>query len=191
MSTFARALETSRQYRFTLDDVLRMEEVGILEDASRLELIDGVLIQRVPEDAPHALMKMRIAKRFFALPDNATQMIISSTLRLEPTTALDPDFFLYDAALPLSTVTGANVGLVVEIAGATLKSDLTAKADLYAQHGVREYWVVDVNTDTVITHRTLAGGTYRDVVHHSARDTVSAQHLPGISLCLADLPQIR
>lgn len=168
-----------------------MEEVGILEDASRLELIDGVLIQKPLEDTPHDLMKMRIAKRFVDLGDEAVQMFISSTLRLEPTTALDPDLFLYDAALPLSTVSGASVGLVIEIGGARLKSDLTFKAELYAQHGVREYWVVDANTDTVITHRTLAGGTYRDVVHHSARDTVSAQHLPGISLCLADLPIIR
>jgi hypothetical protein len=53
-----------------------------------------------------------------------------------------------------------------------------------------EHWVVDVNTDTVITHCTLAGGIYRDVVHDSARDTVTAQPPPGISLCLAELPVI-
>jgi hypothetical protein len=40
-------------------------------------------------------------------------------------------------------------------------------------------------------HRGLAGGVYRDVTHHAARETVTALVLPGVSLCLAELPVIR
>lgn len=191
MNALARALETSRQHRFTLDDVLRMQEAGILDDDARVELIEGVLIQMISEGAPHTLAKMRIAKRLIALRQDAYQVFIGSTLTLAPTLALDPDLYLYDAAISLSALNGDNVGLVIEIAAATLAKDLTLKAELYAQHGVRDYWVVDVNTDTVIVHRGLAGGIYRDVTHHSARDTVTALVLPGVSLCLADLPVIR
>ena len=41
MNALVRALETSQQHRFTLDDVLRMQEAGILDESARVELIDG------------------------------------------------------------------------------------------------------------------------------------------------------
>lgn len=191
MNALVRALETSQQHRFTLDDVLRMQEAGILDGDARVELIDGALVEMASEGAPHTLAKTKIAYALMAQSLGNAIVVVDSTLRLTPTNAPDPDLYIYDASLSLAEINGFNVGLIIEVAQSTLRNDLAFKAELYAQHGVREYWVVDVNTDTIITHRTLAGGTYRDVVHHSARDTVSAQHLPGISLCLAELPVIR
>lgn len=190
MNAIVRVLETSQQHRFTLDDVLRMQEAGILDESARVELIDGMLVKMAPEGTPHTRVKMQLAMRFMAMMGASVRVIIDSTLPLAPTYAPDPDLYLYDASIRLEEVTGGNVGLVIEVAQSTLKYDLTLKAEFYAQHGVREYWVIDINTDTVVTHRTLAGGTYRDVVHHSARDTISPQHLPGITLCLADLPSL-
>lgn len=191
MNALARALETSQQHRFTLDDVLRMQEAGILDGDARVELIDGALVEMAPEGAPHTRVKMQIAYALMAKGMGSFIVVVDSTLRLTPTNAPDPDLYVYDVALPLGEVNGQNVGLVVEVAQSTIRSDLAFKAELYAQHGVRDYWVVDVNTDTIIVHRGLAGGVYRDVTHHSARDTVTALALPGVSLCLADLPPIR
>lgn len=191
MNALARALETSQQHRFTLDDVLRMQEAGILDESARVELIDGALVEMASEGEAHSRLKMQIAKQFILSFGDAVQVMIESTLRLSPTNAPDPDLYLYDQALSLSEINGANVGLVIEVAQSTLRSDLAFKAELYAQHGVRDYWVVDVNTDTLIVHRSLAGGVYRDVTHHAARETVTALVLPSVSLCLADLPTIR
>jgi Uma2 family endonuclease len=191
MNVLARALETSQQHRFTLDDVLRMQEVGILDGNTRVELIDGALIEKAREGVPHTLMKMRVARQLIALGGEALHVMIGSTLRLAPTFALDPDLYVYKASLAFSTVTGSNVGLVVEIAQSTATRDRTLKAELYAQHGVRDYWVVDVNTDTVIVHREPVDGVYRDITRHSALDTVTAVVLPSVALSLADLPPIR
>ena len=191
MNALARALETSQQHRFTLDDVLRMQEAGILGEGTRVELVDGALVEMASEGAQHTWAKMQIAKRLMLAAGDTVQVIVDSTLRLSPTNAPDPDLYLYDAALALVAVTGTNVGLVIEIAQSTLKYDLAFKAELYAQHGVRDYWVVDVNTETIIAHRGLAGGVYRDVTHHSARETLTALALPSIALSLADLPPIR
>ncbi len=191
MNALVRALETSQQHRFTLDDVLRMQEAGILDESARVELIDGALVEMASEGAPHSWIKMQIAKRFFALASDTVEVMVESTLRLAPTYAPDPDLYLYDTALPIRSVTGANVGLVIEIAQSTLKSDLAFKAEMYAQHGVRDYWVVDVNTDTIIVHRDPVDGAYRDVARRTAQDTVTALALPGVTLRLADLPPIR
>lgn len=191
MNALVRALETSQQHRFTLDDVLRMQEAGILDESARVELIDGALVEMASEGAPHSWIKMQIAKRFMALVGDAVEVMVESTLRLAPTYAPDPDLYLYDAALSLRAVTGANVGLVVEIAQSTVKSDLAFKAEMYAQHGVRDYWVVDVNTDKIIVHRDTVDGVYRNITRYSAHDTVTALVLPNVALSLADLPPIR
>jgi Uma2 family endonuclease len=191
MNALARALETSQQHRFTLDDVLRMQEAGILDESARVELIDGALVEMAPEGTPHTRIKMQLAKRFMATAGHTVEVIVDSTLRLAPTYAPDPDLYLYDAVLPLGDVTGTNVGLVIEVAHSTLRNDLAVKAEIYAQHGVRDYWVVDVNTDTLIVHRGLAEGVYRDVTHHAAHEAVTALFLPSVSLCLAELPTIR
>jgi len=191
MNALARALETSQPHRFTLDDVLRMQAAGILDEGAKVELIDGGLVEMASEGAPHTRAKMQIAYAFMAQAQGKTIVIVDSTLRLAPTYAPDPDLYLYDANLPLDGVNGANVGLVIEVAQSTVAKDLSIKAELYAQHGVRDYWVVDVNTDMVIVHRDLSGGVYRDVVQYSARDTVASLVFPSLALCLADLPPIR
>jgi Uma2 family endonuclease len=191
MNALARALETSQQHRFTLDDVLRMQEVGILDESARVELIDGALVEMAAEGELHSRVKMQIARRFILSAGDAVQVMVESTLRLSPTNAPDPDLYLYDASLPLGAVDGVNVGLVIEVAQSTLRSDRAFKAELYAQHGVRDYWVVDVNTDTIIVHRDPADGAYRDVTRHTAQDTVISLVLPSVSLRLVDLPPIR
>ena len=37
------------------------------------------------------------------------------------------------------------------------------KAYLYAQSGVYEYWLVDLNDDVLIRHASPSGGAYREV----------------------------
>jgi Uma2 family endonuclease len=44
---------------------------------------------------------------------------------------------------PIDLRTTAAPALAVEVSATTLEDDLTAKRELYAQMGVREYWVVD------------------------------------------------
>jgi Uma2 family endonuclease len=191
MNALVRALETSQQHRFTLDDVLRMQEAGILNEGDRIELIDGALLEMAPEGAPHTRMKMQIAYAFMAKGMGSAIVVVDSTLRLSPTNAPDPDLYVYDATFPLASINGTNVGLVIEVAHSTARYDLAFKAELYAQHGVRDYWVVDVNTDTIIVHRGLVDGAYREVTRYSAKDTVTALVLPDIALSLSDLPPIR
>lgn len=152
---------------------------------------DGRLAEMPTEGAPHTRLKMRIARSLIAQAGDGVQVIIGSPLHLSPVDAPRPDLYLYDAGLPLEAVNGANLGLVIEIAEASLAQDLSIKAELYAEHGVRDYWVVDVGAGAIIVHRNLAGGLYRDVVTYSARETIQPLAFPALSLCLADLPPIR
>ena len=56
-----------------------------------------------------------------------------------------------------------DVLLLIEVSDSSLKQDLGEKAELYAAHGVGEYWVIDVNSEKVYVHRDPADGRYRSV----------------------------
>ena len=91
MNAFVRALETADQHRFTLDDVLRMQEAGILDADARVELIDGGLVEMAPEGVPHVRLKMQLARAFLARAGDDIAVIVDSTLRLSEQDAPDPD----------------------------------------------------------------------------------------------------
>lgn len=191
MNAYVRALETADPHRFTLDEVLRMQDAGILGSDARVELIDGGLIEMAPEGVSHVRAKMQLAKSFMSRAGDDVQVIVDSTLRLSATSAPDPDLYLYASELALEAIDGASVGLVIEVAQATLATDLTAKAQLYAQHGVRDYWVVDIGAREIIVHRAPHDGAYGAVTVIAAGETATPLLFPDLALKLSDLPAIR
>ena len=52
--------------------------------------------------------------------------------------------------------------LLVEVADATLRTDLGRKARIYTTGGVSEYWVVDLNNRPLYVHRSTARGSYAE-----------------------------
>lgn len=191
MNAFVRALQTADQHRFTLDDVLRMQEAGILDAGARVELIDGGLVEMAPDGMPHVRLKMQLARAFLARAGDEIVVIVDSTLRLSERDAPDPDLYLYSADIPLEAVSGGNVGLVIEVAQTSLERDLGAKAELYAAHGVAEYWVVDVAARRITVHRAPANGRYEEISLRAETDAVAPLAFPSLSIRLADLPTLR
>ena len=59
--------------------------------------------------------------------------------------------------------TNNDVLLLIEVSDSSLKQDLEEKADLYAAHGVGEYWVIDVDAEQVHVHRDPSDGRYRSL----------------------------
>lgn len=177
--------------RFTYDDVFEMMRIGALDPDAKVELIDGRLVEMAPEGVPHVRAKMQLARSFMSRAGEAVQVIVDSTLRLSATSAPDPDLYLYASALPLDAIDGASVGLVIEVAQATLARDLTAKAELYARHGVRDYWVVDIAARRIVVHRDPKEGAYGSVFTATADELVTPLAFPHLPVRLSDLPAIR
>ena len=76
---------------------------------------------------------------------------------------------------------------MVEVSDSSLSYDLRVKAPLYAAHGVREYWVVDVVRQTVRVHRAPLAGRYTDVEEHNADVALKPHLLPGVTIRLDTL----
>ena len=83
--------------------------------------------------------------------------------------------------------TNEDVLLLIEVSDASLKQDLGEKAKLYAEHGVMEYWVVDVNAEQVHVHRSPAGGRYTSVKAFSKPASIAPLCEPLVNLELSGL----
>jgi len=80
-----------------------------------------------------------------------------------------------------------DVLLVIEVSDASLRDDLGAKANLYAQATISEYWVVDVNAFTVHVHRNPADGKYTSITKTTVGQSISPLAVPDARLELSEL----
>ena len=136
--------QTQERHRFTGEDVLAMQGAGLLLEGGKFELIDGEIIDMPAEGGDHLELKAALTRRLAKLLPDEIGLVPDGTLRLAERVWPEPDLYLYPASMRAADARGPDTLLVVEISDTTQRYDLGAKAALYRQHGVREYWVVDV-----------------------------------------------
>ena len=82
-----------------------------------------------------------------------------------------------------------DVQLVIEVANSSTHSDKEDKCQLYAEAGIREYWLVDLTTQQVHVFREPVNGSYSNHSIHSSDDEVSPSSFPQAKLNLYKLFQ--
>jgi Uma2 family endonuclease len=175
---------------FTVDEYYRMAEAGILTEESRVELIDGVIIDMPPIGPEHAgsvdglgdLLRASFGGRVIVRSQNPVHL----GLRSEP----EPDFALlrrrddyYRKVHPLPD----DIYLLIEVSDSTLRHDLKTKASLYARAGIQEYWIVDLIHRVIVVHRDPSRSRYRSVQQIQPGDTVAPLAFPDVPLAVSDL----
>lgn len=176
--------------RISVDCFFRLFETGALDDADRVELLEGVIVAMAPIHAPHASATMRTT---FALSRavegraairSQVPLLVGTRSVPQPDVAVvpgsDPD---YDAVHPSSAY------LVVEVADATLQQDRLSKSRLYAAANVPEYWIVNLRDHVVEIMRDPDPGAaaYRDIHVAHAGEELELVALPGARVAVADL----
>jgi Uma2 family endonuclease len=142
----------------TVDLVERMVEAGILPEDSRIFLQNGRLYQKMAKSKADgsvgAAVNWEIARRLPA----EWKVWPEATVVLDPRNAPLPDFTvirsgdLLGRRAPERYPEPRDVGLVIEVAVTSLRSDLTASLELYARAMIPAYWVVDVNGLRIAVH---------------------------------------
>lgn len=174
-----------RRYALTVADFLCLDEAGAFANSGAVELIDGEIFQLSPVYSRHALVQSEIS---FQL----RQRIDSSGLSLAvlaPVSVLagehslpQPDVVVAPRPSGNAPVDSAAVLIAIEVSSSTLRHDLVKKAKLYADSGIPEYCVVDVEARQLhqLTEPASNGYAARDVVPFGAR--VVLKKVPEIAL---------
>jgi Uma2 family endonuclease len=174
--------------KWNLDDYHQMIESGLLEDRS-LELINGEIIQMSPEGVSHSFYCRGTAKYLRAILGDRAEISEAHPIMIPNDSEPEPDIAilrtpdtLYQNRHPLP----ADIFWPIEIANSTLAKDLGVKRDLYAQAGIPEYWVMNLQTLELIVFRDLSDDGYElEICLNSG--LVSPLAFPDISLDVSRL----
>jgi Uma2 family endonuclease len=152
-----------------------------------LELIDGDLIQMPAEGDLHSSIKAKLIVLLARALPSGVGLGPDVPLKLSETDQPEPDVFLFAEGLQTFQVRGPDALLVIEIGVSSLAYDLAEKAELYARHGVREYWVVDPGAARTHVHRGPEGVRWTQVSAIPADQTINPQALESLIFRLSDL----
>lgn len=155
-----------RTRRFTVQEVLRMVEAGILAEDEPYELIGGRLVEVAPRGPDHSTTTAKSADRLRAAYAGSAVVREDKPLVAGAAALPEPDIAVvrgdhdrYRSQHPA----GDDALLVVEVAVTSHAVDRAKSAD-YARAGVSVFWLVDVPSKRVEVHtEPQVDGRYRVV----------------------------
>jgi Uma2 family endonuclease len=184
------ATDLPRRHRLTVEEYNRMGEAGILHPEARTELIDGEIIDMAPPGSLHAgtvtqldrLLQRAVGDHAIVLTQNP--IVLGMYSEPQPDCALvKPREDFYRSSHPQPT----DLLLVVEVADSSLRFDRDVKSALYARHGIRELWLIDVRAKRLTRYRDPAGKGYRRVDEPDVGAPIDLPAGPNLRIELAPL----
>ena len=159
----------------------------------RLELLDGVLIMPPAPNTAHQSVQTELGWRLaqFVREGQLGHVFFAPTdVVLSHTDVVQPDL-LFISRERADIITPANIqgapDLIVEIrSDSTAERDETVKRQLYAERGVKEYWLVDPDAATT-TVLLLRKDSYEQVASYSGRQTLTSPTLRGFTVNLSEI----
>lgn len=166
------------------------------EDGKRHEIIDGEhYVTPAPTVRHQRIVRQLILSLAAGAAAQRTGEVLSAPcdVLLTETDIVQPDV-LFISGNRSHIVTEENVqgapDLVVEVLSeSTRKRDERLKRDLYERFGVREYWVVDPDLETVKIYRQAEDSGFgpSKILEHDKGALLETPLLPGLELPLATL----
>lgn len=173
-----RAAEGLARRAFTISDLERMVEAGVIGEDERLELLGGEIVPMSPKGSHHEAIKSALNLHWGRLCPPDFTYVPETGLRLHPLTYLEPDFIVFARTVRLAEVKGPDVLLAVEVADSSLSYDLHRKPKIYAAFGARELWVIDARRRVVHRHADPTADGYGTIERSGPGDRLVPRHAP-------------
>jgi Uma2 family endonuclease len=141
--------------RFSVDEYHRMVSSGVLTESDRVQLVNGWIVEMPPIGPEHSTSTSLVEAAILTNLPAGWILRIQDPITL-PTGEPEPDLVVARGAIRdySKRHPGApDIGLVVEVADATLKFDRVEKAAEYASAGIPEYWIINLVDRQVEVHR--------------------------------------
>jgi Uma2 family endonuclease len=168
----------------------RLVDLGVFDD-ERVELLHGVLVTMSPQGDYHATITAELA-RLFTLELSRLGVIDRYTIRSHSPYAAseysepEPDVAVV-ARQQIGDAHPQAAHLLVEVSESSLRKDRRIKTGIYADAGVPEYWIIDVDGAAIEVYTDPAAGAYR-TMRRVGRDAVLRPvDLPGVEIAASAL----
>lgn len=153
--------------------------------AKRAELVRGVVIEKMPKSPLHTYITAVIHRALLlALPGFWVRK--EDPLSLEDSEP-EPDIsVVVGAPSDFSKAHPATAQLVVEVSVTSEELD-REKAEVYAEAGVGEYWLVLANERIVEVHTGAKDGHWTNIRRVAVGEELQPTMFPGVRLALRDI----
>lgn len=157
------AAEVARR-SFSVDEYHRMVATGVLGENDFVELFDGEVRCMSPIGPYHAAVVKRLTGLINRQLPQTLLLSVQDPIQLPPYNEPQPDLAVlharddfYAAAHPMPE----DVLLVVEVADTSITYDRNEKLPRYAQAGIPEVWIVDLNALVIEQYTRPVQSQYR------------------------------
>jgi Uma2 family endonuclease len=178
--------------KLALDQLLNAEDLASLpDDGNRYEIIGGQLIVSPSPTYRHQRVSFKLTSvldAYLSTTGNGQAVAAPMDVHLSINDVVQPDLLV--ALNERSDIIedrgiGGAPDLVVEVLSpSSISNDFLRKPKLYERFGVREYWIVNPENETVSV-QTLDGERYAPSVDCGRNDTLTSAVLDGFTLDLA------
>jgi Uma2 family endonuclease len=151
--------------QISLEEYERMAAAGVFE-GRRLEYVRGEIRQMSPKGDRHEDMVDWLEDwSHESVRGKPVRVRVQNSIRLAGLKTLpEPDLaWVVRRRYARRKPTEKDVYLIIEVAETSLDYDLGEKAELYAEAGIVDYWVVDLIAARIVVHRDPAQNRYRSV----------------------------
>ena len=172
--------------RFSVDDYDRMLEVGVFPQRpdQRTELIYGEIREVNPPNPPHEDSVDRL--NYWSIDNSDREEIrvrIQNSLGISEFDSVPQPDVAWMAARDYRQrrPEPADVLLLIEVSDSSLRGDRTEKAELYAQAGIQDYWIVNLRDNCIEVNRKPKGDVTERITYESG-DVVIPLAKPDVKL---------
>ena len=176
--------------RFTVDEYLHMVQAGILTEDDRVELLDGEIVEMTPIGFPHAGSVAALVRVLVTGVGTRAVVWPQGPIRLSERSLPEPDVTLLRPR-PVSYSDAAavpsDVLLLIEVSDTSLGRARELKLPLYAEAGIIEYWIVDVQGREIEVYTNPSGSRYGSVRRFGRGESVIPLAFPDLRISVDEV----
>lgn len=136
-----------RLHRFSVDQYEKMIEVGVLTSNDRVELIEGIVVQKMTQHPPHAVAIDYTLDALRPLLSEGWRLREQKPIKISDS---EPEPDLVVVRGPLQRYERRHPGpreiaLLIEVADTSLEADRQDKGRTYARARIPVYWIINLN----------------------------------------------
>jgi Uma2 family endonuclease len=181
-----------RKYKLTCEQYHLMAEARIFDESggthtktNRLELIRGEIINMSPIGAKHNACIARLTEFFVTKLHGKAIIWAQNSLRLDSHSEPQPDLVLlkprpdfYEEELPKPS----DVLLIIEVADSSIAYDRDVKVPLYAEAGIEEFWIVDINNRILTSYTSPTTDGYAKSHRYRSGESIPILAFPDLEI---------
>ena len=173
-----------RVLRWSVDEYEHLVESGVIRKS--LELVRGIIVERMSKSPLHRALAKWIYDRFQLQLPAGFVAFLESPLRLADSEP-EPDVAVVrgrEEEFRRTHPTGAELVIEVAVSSAALDRE---SSSLYAEAGVREYWIVLGGERSVEVYRKPVGGVYQQKRFYREDEMLICEARPELALSLREM----